>query len=141
MEDIHPICFPDDVYEIKKNIDQIIRTATETIKSALYGYNDTTKKDFFKDFLHPYFKDVAFVTACLKKTEVGLNKLRTKEVDSHPNLRYIIYNAEESLVVLKTKWIPMLEVQRSKKKKRNRIVAMVIIFLLLIICGEIVYML
>ncbi|SFD87322.1 hypothetical protein SAMN05518672_103625 [Chitinophaga sp. CF118] len=147
MESIDSRYFPDDIYDIKKNIDKIVRAAIEKIKNALCGYNDTEKdpqtrfKNRFNFFLNPHIQDLEFVEACLKKAEVGLNKLRIKKNDKHPNLRYIIYNTEESLVALKTRWIPMLEEHREKKKKRNRIIAMVIILLHVIIYGGLYYLL
>jgi hypothetical protein len=143
VEDINSIYFPDDVYDIKNSLDKIAKTAIDRIENALYSHNDTTTgfKDLLKNFLNPYFKEIEFAEACLKKSEAGLNKLRTINNDSYPNLRYIIYNVEESLVTLKTKWIPMLEEQQDKRKKRNWIVAIVIILLHIIIYGKIFYLL
>ncbi|MBI4929977.1 MAG: hypothetical protein HY841_04380 [Bacteroidetes bacterium] len=136
-DNINSISFPNDVEDIEKTTEKIIKAATEQIKSVLGEHNVTAIQHQVgdKNFMKPYFKDFEFVEACVEKAEEGMKKLKRKDDTEHPKLRHIVTDLEESLATLKNKWIPRLEEQRAKKKKKNLIVVAVIILLNIIMFG------
>jgi len=136
-DSINSISFPNDVEDIEKTVEKIIKAATEQIKGVLGEHNVTVIQAQVgdKNFLKPYFKDFEFVEACVEKAQEGIKKLKRKDDSDHPKLRHILADIEESFASLKDKWIPKLEEQREKKKKKNLIVVAVIILLNIIMFG------
>ena len=126
---INAISFPNDVDDIEKTIEKIIKAGVEEVKEVLGEFNATAIQHTLgdKNFFKPYSEEFEMVEACIEKAQEGIKKLKRKDDSEHPKLRHIIADIEESFSELKEKWLPKLEEQRAKKKRKNIIVVVVII--------------
>jgi hypothetical protein len=126
---VNAISFPNDVEDIEKTVEKIIKAGIEEVKEVLGEFNATAIQHTLgdKNFFKPYSEEFEMVEACIEKAQEGIKKLKRKDDNEHPKLRHIITDLEESFSDLKEKWLPKLEEQRAKKKRKNVIVVVVII--------------
>jgi len=126
---INAISFPNDVEDIEKTVEKIIKAGVEEVKEVLGEFNATAIQHTLgdKNFFKPYSEEFEMVEACIEKAQEGIKKLKRKDDTEHPKLRHIISDIDESFSELKEKWLPKLEEQRAKKKRKNIIVVVAII--------------
>lgn len=129
--DIDKITFPNDVEDIEKTVEKIIKSGVEEIKGVLGEFNTTAIQHTLgdKNFFKPYSEEFEMTESCIEKANEGIKKLKRKDDTDHPKLRHIIADLDENLSDLKEKWLPKLEEKRAKKKKKNLIVVAIIIIL------------
>jgi hypothetical protein len=128
---INSITYPNDVEDIEKTIEKIIKTGVEKIKITVeeheMGIGEVQVGD--KSFLKPYHEEFEFVEACFEKAQEGIKKLKRKDDSEHPKLKVILNDIEDEFSNLKENWFPKLVEKREKKKKKNLIVVGVMLLL------------
>lgn len=126
---IDAILFPNDVEDIEKTIEKIIKAGVEKIKEVEGEFKTTEIKYTSlgdRNFLKPYYQEFELVETCLEKANEGIKKLKRKDLDNK-ELNNIIIDMEEISLELKEKWLPKLQEKIEKKKRKNIITIIVII--------------
>lgn len=130
---IDKISFPNDVEDIEKTIEKIIKSGIEKIKTTIneheMGLGQVQVGD--KSFLKPYHEEFDFVEICFEKATEGIKKLKRKDDSEHPKLKVIINDIEDSFSELKDKWFPKLIEKKEKKKKKNLIVVGIMLLIVI----------
>jgi len=116
---IDKILFPNELEDIEKTIERIIKTGIEEIKQVLGESEAPNSTVGEKNFLKPYSEEYEKIEACIERASEGIKKLKRKDVKEYPKLKLIIADVEESLSDLKEKWLPRFEAHRAKRKKKN----------------------
>jgi hypothetical protein len=131
---INSIVYPDNVEDIEKTIEKIIKKGIEKIKSITEEH-EIVIGDFEigeKSFLKPYAEEFGFVNSCSEKILEGIKKLKRKDEEEHSKLKVIIADLEDYYLEFKNKWIPLLVKEREKKKKKNLIFVGFLVMLIII---------
>jgi hypothetical protein len=130
---INSISFPNDVDNIEKTVERIIKAGVEQIKTTVneheMGVGHVQVGD--KSFLKPFHEEFEFVEACFEKAQEGIKKLRRKDDSEHPKLKAIVNDLDDLFSDFKDKWFPKLIEKREKKKKKNIIVVSVMLILVI----------
>jgi hypothetical protein len=87
---INSISYPNDVDDIEKTVERIIKAGVEQIKTTVneheMGVGDVQVGD--KSFLKPFHEEFEFVEACFEKAQEGIKKLRRKDDLTAPTQKW-----------------------------------------------------
>jgi hypothetical protein len=126
---INAITFPNDIEDVEKTILRITKAGTEKCKSVV----ETTYSEFQQNAMgdqkamwNPFHEELAFVEACIEKSNEGLKKLRRFEGN---NVNMVVADCQDSIDDLSNKWFPKLIEKREKKKKQTYIIMAVVVVL------------